>query len=238
MDKDLHERLRKYLEHQLSAEERAYVDQQIQSDPQWATALQLMQQIRSSARAEVGVSIRQQLEEELERPTTRVKWLRPAIGIAASLALLIACWWMLQSAVAPSQVFANSFEVPKASLARDLGPQNVLNSLLDAYNQGNFDPILEQGPALLTDETIDYTSALAFHLGIAQLQNAQADLALNTFTQVDPESNFHFDALWFKALANLSLDKVQEAKGLLNSLPEKYISPNGRSAKQVLKKLK
>lgn len=238
MDKDLHERLRRYLENQLSEEERLEVDQQLQSIPEWAATLTLLLQLRSSARAEVGAAIRQQVDEELTAPVPRIKWLRPVLGIAASFALLLACWWMMQSPVSSEKLFTDSFEVPKASLARDLNSDNRLNTLLDAFNQGDFTPILQAGPSLLKNETIDYASALAFHLGIAQLQNDQAALALNTLEQVDSESNFHFNARWFEALAHLSLGNTQEAQAILKSLPENYASPNGIARKKILKQLK
>ncbi|MEM6722893.1 MAG: hypothetical protein AAF598_02585 [Bacteroidota bacterium] len=238
MDKNLHELLIQYLDNQLSGKDRQYIDQQLEQDPEWGISLELLTQLRSSAKAEVGAAIRQQLDRELAQQPSKLKWLRPAIGIAVSLLLLLAFWWMIQTPTSPTSLFADTFEAPKASMARTADQTDQLNALLEAFNKGQYEPILNQGPRLLELEKFDHRQALTFYLGIAQLQNHQETLALETFAKVDPESNFHYDAGWFRSLAYLSLGKTAEAAAQLKRLPDNYLSPNGIAPKTVLKQLK
>lgn len=240
MNKDLHDILNQYLENQLSPERKSEVEKKLESNPEWQEGLRLILSLKANARELIKSEIRAQLDEPIIKPKSRISRSRIAMAAAACLFLTFATWGMISVLKTPSsnKLFSQTFELPKASKARNSADQNpAFSKLMESFNQGDYTLVLEDGAQLLKDKNQSQHSSIAYFHGLAALKLEQYEQALNSFDRINKESIYYPDGLWFSALSYLAKDQKENSLLHLNDLPEGYKSPNGIRADSLIKKL-
>ncbi len=95
----------------------------------------------------------------------------------------------------------------------------LFQSAQKMYSAGNCTAALETLETLLTDETFERRPMALLLKGTCQLDQGQAEAALETLQQVPPAAaGLHQDAQWYIALAYLKLERMDDAGSLLRMI--------------------
>lgn len=197
--------------------------------------------------------------EDAKKEKSRLPILSPvfvAMGIAASLLILIAAiwWWQVAKSTVSVQQLANTYliEADPGIGALDLAYRDeVDDSLVALFNR--VAPAWKRLDSLYTAG--DYRNALAeldqlkvldpgfstfsqaewmYYTGMCQLHMGETKIALATLEQVT--SPFLEKASFFRAIALLKLDRKEEAKPLLESIAGATTHPFKEPAGVLLKR--
>lgn len=164
------------------------------------------------------------------------------LSAAAAIALILFAIGPFSQSSANSsgsaQLFAAHYVFPSGpALRAGQVPSSVWEQALNAYNNKNFDvavSLFEQG---LRQGSIDQRDAAYYYLGHAYLSQEQVAAALDAFEKVGQKSLLYPDARWFKALAYLSVNRVEEGVTTLRAIATDDTHHNQAKAQVLLKQL-
>ncbi|MCB0601616.1 MAG: hypothetical protein KDC28_10325 [Saprospiraceae bacterium] len=138
------EKLIDYLYDELSKEERAAFEKELEADPTLRKELQQMQQVRSHLQSVPNLELREPLAMPTATPpqeSHRLRWLKPFYGVAASIAalLLLGAWTGLHVEAGKGElVLAFGKNAVRSQAIQD--PESItpeIQKYLDRYLQAN-----------------------------------------------------------------------------------------------------
>jgi len=230
--------IEKYLNEELSANERTEFEQLQKSDADFAEEVQVAVTLNADFNVKQKMRWQSLLNEqgnvEKETPVRQLtprktyNWIR---NIAAVFILglgLSMAWFMFQSPEAGELADAELMEIYKKPTVTMLDPENggLIDSnwknAITAYEEGQFSiavAAIESSMAKNSeklDEKHFYLGLSYLYEDVANYEKAISHLAkskaLNSSSQLAPQAN------WFMALANLKQGKIKEAKALLQEV--------------------
>ena len=241
-----HEYISKYLNNELSNDEKTVFEENVKSDPVLAKEVK-MQRILIAGFQKADKEAYKKRFQKIDRtlPKTNYRFLEARKYIVTGLALAAILAGVMLLVIKPNQdfneqLFAQNFEAPQYEISRgesDLTP-------------GEYDQIQ---PAIKAYKIKDYKTALpifekAFHqkknhelqyyMAVCQLaQNKTSDAITNLKELKDIVTfTYYNETRWYLALAYLKVGNVKDAKVLLNDLVNSDNSYS-KKAKRVLSKL-
>ncbi len=238
-------RIEKYLDGQMSADERADFEKNISENPVLKEELQLHRQMRLFLAKRDG---RLQLEQQLQQigaeyfPQQSSQTIKgrgnltpifrrygAIMAVAASFALLIAAYFLLRTPLYDQ--FAT--HPPLALVEKSATQEQLQYEAETAFNSRNY----EQAEVLLEQLLRNHPDDLIrIYLGIAKMEAGKIQEARKLFTEVTSEDPAIRDfAQWNLVLSYLKTGDKERCRELAKKLPPD--SPYFEKAKKLLKKL-
>ena len=227
MDKDQHI-IEAYLERTMTSEERLAFEQRLSQEPELSEAYEnevaARELIKQAGRLELKSTLEDfdsQMPMESSQKSVIPLWAKNAMRVAALLILFAGVYqvFLTFTGVNTSEVYDDYFEAYEApSLERDGNESPNWKSVIASYSKKAYKeslPLLQQSEG----EVPDYL--IAFYRGISLMALQQPDLeqAVQNFNAVLASDNdYRQQAEWYKALALLKMEKVEEAKTILKSI--------------------
>jgi len=221
MDKDQHI-IEAYLERTMTSEVRLAFEQRLSQEPALSEAYEnemaARELIKQAGRLELKSTLEDfdsQMPEESTHKSVIPLWAKNAMRVAALLILFAGVYqvFLTFSGVNTSEVYGTYFEAYEApSVERDGNESPNWKLVVASYRNEAYQealPFLEQSKG----EVPDYL--IAFYTGISLMAVQQPDLeqAVQNFnTVLATDNDYHQQAEWYKALALLKMEKVEEAK--------------------------
>ena len=132
----------------------------------------------------------------------RVRFMKMALSAAASIAVLLLSWFAYQSlSSSPSEkLLSEELNKPYETVIRKGNDEELKLKAIEAYNNRSYavaEKYFEQINEI--DEGIDWY----FYIGLCQLYQKQADLAIQSFTAIleQPDKKYEIEANWYLGLA-------------------------------------
>lgn len=170
------------------------------------------------------------LDQPVIRKPLKLWWAVAAIG-----AILIASILFLKP-TSPEALYASTYTKFKnnvVSITRGNSDEKELKMAMIAYEKGEF------SKALPTLKIVSRSNPdVKIYLGIIAMENADFQKASQILTPLSKDNNYRFrdESSWYLALAYLKLDKIEEAKSVLEELKQGN-SRYADKATKVLRKL-
>lgn len=148
---------------------------------------------------------------------TQFTWL----AVAASITLIIGGYWLFQP-LGTEDLYAKYFIADPGlpTVMGDVGSTYEFNDAMVDYKMKNYDTAIEKWKTLL--EKHPESDTLNYYLGMAYLNKGQDQKSLSFLKKksVAGSTVFKNGAQWYEALILIKKDEVQQAKQLLEKLPE------------------
>ncbi|MCG8327304.1 MAG: hypothetical protein MI974_06435 [Chitinophagales bacterium] len=133
----------------------------------------------------------------------RIRFMRMALSVAASIVVLLLSWFAYQSlSSSPSERLLSEelLSKPYEAVSRKGNDEELKLKAIEAYNNRSYavaEKYFEQINEI--DEGIDWY----FYIGLCQLYQKQADLAIQSFTAIleQPDKKYEIEANWYLGLA-------------------------------------
>ncbi len=242
--------LERYFEGDLSEQERAVFAQKLASEPSFAEAFRLEQDLVAGIELAGNQRLRERLniihQEETKREATvkplytgRRWWLLAAAVVAG----LVIGWWWLGSQPSEqklaNQYLEQPFQVEDSFFRGESDDEQVRTDALTLYRKGEFEAaatamrdVMASGNARASDY---------FLAGLCQLYQTTPDYtaALGFFSKASSlDATAYSDEInWYTGLANIKLDNESAAKTALEKVAKSKSSRNAAQAEELLEKL-
>ncbi len=222
------EKIDRYLNGQFSTEEKTVFEKELASDDSLARQVELIKAARNTiihaGRADLKNKF-DQFEKEIAPPVRRIVPFRWMAVAAAILALAVAGIWLMKNNAPadPQQLFTDHFEAYRNPILIRSGENIAGNNwrlAVQAYAKEAYKvaaPLFQQ--SLNDSLTIPYLAH--FYRGVSLLAQEQSDAAaaIPEFDQVlAVDNDYRQQAMWYKGLALLKLNRVGEAEKLFADL--------------------
>lgn len=239
------EYIERYLRNELSEAEREAFEQKLAKDRNLRTELRLQQDITAGIDLFGAEGLKRQLQQS-EEPTTVTKSLpvnpvepsskptkavRPLyffLATAASFALVLTAFWLLNPAASSQELYTAYFE-PYPNVINpiersggdpaDVAPADVAptkaGQAMYYYEQGNYEQAISlfaQVPAI--EEAYQFYWGVSY-LGAEQAREAEITLEPLLFSA---SGVFYEPALWYTSLAQIQSEQIEVAKASLQQL--------------------
>lgn len=219
------ELIERYLNDELSAEEKRQTEQRMSVDPEFKRRLEVFREYRqmysedSQSFRELLQEVNQDYHQKNGRPQKNY-WL-----IAASVSIIglvaAAYFLFLSSASQPEELYAQNFRLPADNLTvRGDADQQMLNEAMALYNDQQFAEALQRFDAWQEQHTdsipVLFYSAMS-HMALGEMQPAIERLKTITRERTAAAS-YSAASRWYLALAYLKVKQLGEAKSLLQDL--------------------
>ena len=241
------EKIDRYLNGELSPEEQLAFDNELLKNEELEEEVELLKAARATAYHAGRSSLKKKLnqfEEEIKTPVRRIVPFRWLAAAAAVLILLVAGIWFSKngrSDAAHEKLFADHFETYRNPILIRGGEKNsdeYWPSAVNAYAKGDFQTAAELFRQSLNDTlTIGYLAH--FYRGVSLLSQPQpdAELAVSALDSVIVlDNDYRLQAMWYKGLSLLYLNKKEEAKHIFSIL-EKEGGYKEKELDDILQKL-
>lgn len=236
------ERIEKYILGKLDEKEMRQVDEELLEN----TTLQiifkekvvLIHGIRKGFDLEMKKTLKN--EELIIRKKKRINKIRYSYisGIAASILLIVASVIILNNREPDLQKLYSNYFAPYPNVENPISRDKEIEyTAFNYYEKGDYTKALE-GFMEMQDMNPDNT-AVIFYTGVTQLalsKNIEAIKSFSVLSKIKDE-RFERPALWYTALAWISLENASKAREVLvqlNSGDDKY----SKNAKSLLKKIR
>lgn len=218
------ELIERYLNDELSAEERKQTEQRMSADPEFKRKLEVFREFRQiySDDSQSFRALLKEVDEEYRqnRKPKNNYWL-----IAASvsiLALLAAAYFLfLSPAQQPEELYAQHFSLPADNLTvRGDESQQLLNQAMSLYNEQQFEQALQRFDAWQAQhgDTIPvvFYSAMS-HMAQGEMESAIAKLRMIIMERT-ADATYTAASRWYLSLAYINDGQKQKAEDLLKDL--------------------
>jgi predicted Zn-dependent protease len=218
------ELIERYLNDELSAEERKQAEQRMSFDPEFKRKLEVFREFQQmySEESQSFRTLLKEVDEEYQqdRKPKNSYWL-----IAASVSLIgllaAAYFLFLSPAPQPEELYAQNFSLPADNLTvRGDEDQQLLNEAMVLYSDRQFDEALQRFDAWEAQHTDSIP--VMFYSAISQMALGEMKPAITQLRAItlDRSANASYSAAshWYLALAYLKAKQVSEARSLLQDL--------------------
>ncbi|MEO1260470.1 MAG: hypothetical protein AAFZ15_16865 [Bacteroidota bacterium] len=220
------EKIDHYLSGLLSPEDRLAFENELLENEQLEKEVELVKAARNAVvhtgRADLKNKF-DQFEKELETPVRQILPFRWMAAAAAVLVLLVAGIWFSKNNINlndPEKIFADHFETYRNPILIRSGENEVddiWQSAVNAYAKGEYGQAALLFQTSLNDSlTIGYLAHFYRGVSLLSQQNPNPEIAIQAFDQVlNTENDYRLQAMWYKGLSLIYLNKKEEAKDIL-----------------------
>lgn len=222
----MEEQIDKYLQGQLSADERTAFEARCKAEPALAAALGDFVSAEHAARryarqARFG-ELNAMYDELAASGKTKVRSmnLRTYMMVAAAAVVALAgvfLGYQQLKPTSPAGLYAAHVTPFPLSFQRGASTED-LNQLSEVYYQKDYEKAIILAENLLADSTVENKNKLYMCLGMSLLFNGQTTEAIAAFHQVDSVSSFIENAQWYTALAYLKAKDLAAAKPIFEQI--------------------
>jgi len=218
------ELIERYLNDELSAEERKQAEQRMSADPEFRRKLEVFREFRQiySEDSQSFRTLLKEVDEEYrqDRKPKNHYWL-----IAASVSLiglLAAAYFLFLSPVSqPEELYAQNFSLPADNLTvRGDEDQQLLNEAMALYNNRQLDEALQRFDAWQAQH--GDTIPVVFYSAMSHMGQGEMDSAIEQLKTImldrSADASYSAASRWYLALAYLKVDQKEEARSLLHDL--------------------
>jgi tetratricopeptide (TPR) repeat protein len=156
-----------------------------------------------------------------EEPEAKKRSIWPVmLAAAAGLLLLLSVFIFFPGKNSPEMLYAQFTEAIVLSPGQR-GPTETDDSFMQAnafFNQKQYRDAISLLEQVLADTAFQRKDYALLHLGLCYLNLEQYDKASESLKQVDSQSTFRYDSMWYQALIAVKLGKSAEAEALLKQL--------------------
>ena len=150
-------------------------------------------------------------------------------SVAASIVFVLGFWFMMQG----NSDYSEFYQHESANFTERGSIIQNLRLAQDAFNKKNYKTAIENFEIVL--KSYDKPEVRFFY-GISLLEENKVDEAINTFSNLQNGKSIYKDkAIWYLALSNLKLNKLEECKNYINQIPED--AEDYEKAQKLLKKI-
>ncbi|MVO09477.1 hypothetical protein GOQ30_09940 [Flavobacterium sp. TP390] len=222
----MNELIEKYFENNLTSKEQKELEDKLENDAEFRSEFEFYTELKKA----VMVSERQKIKNQIQAFETAKKessakfTIRKLLPYAALFAIVFSLvLYFSSNQNSNASLYASHFEpypnVEISNLRNDSNSSSEKEAFT-AYDLGDYKLAQELFGKIIETEPKDY---LYFYNGICLMELNKYDLALTQFNAItDANSKYYEKGIWFKALANLKLNKVTTTKELLNELVTNY----------------
>ncbi|MEM1220272.1 MAG: tetratricopeptide repeat protein [Bacteroidota bacterium] len=243
----LKELLDRYLEGDLTTEERAAFEAQAKENPDLDREIKLHRMVQSTLSNAAERKLRdnlQRIREERHAPPqqeTKVRTLTPRrwLNIAATLLLFaLGAWWLFQPGANSPELIAQEIlqddRLDRTELSAD---RSLVQDGIKAYNRGDF----AQAAQLFKEydqQTNPPDWEVRVFLGKALLQQKSYNEAKDFLSSVETSGSlYETEAKWWLAILDLQQQKPKQAKNRLQEVANNKRSDYAEQAQQILREL-
>jgi tetratricopeptide (TPR) repeat protein len=216
----------KYLDGELSMEEKKQFEALIGKDPRLAADADFIKEINEAILDDDVSALREKLREILDpegmqKPVSTPRTLILRIAVAASVIMLVSlAAGYLIFRDSSTRLFAEYYQ-PYQTFIRTRSHEASRDDFMKAclfYQEGKYQESFEIFKTFLDKEPQD--PAGHFYLGLCALELQQFDLAIREFTRTEQgiETPYSLHAQWYLALAYLETKQFKEARKYLDIL--------------------
>lgn len=193
--------------------------QRLESDTDLQQAFVQYQQdlkvIRAGAKEQLKKKAASALDKQ-EQKKVKIFPLKRLLQIAAALVFLVVSVFLIKNinhTSSTTDLFAAHFELPDPAGERNANPQTeIWNKAMAAYSKQDFKKTIELLSPLVKQNDFPFADRGNLYVGLSQLMQNENQKALESFDAINVESSFVQDAEWFRALAFLKMENLEEAK--------------------------
>ncbi|CAN0497924.1 unnamed protein product [Scytosiphon promiscuus] len=106
---------------------------------------------------------------------------------------------------------------------------------MEAYNKGNYAMTIEILNSYLEKSPQDF--GIALYLGIAQMEEGNNEMAVESFKTAKKSQKFKQQAQWYEALLYMKSNQTQKLKSSLIEISEDNQHYKNKKAKELLEKV-
>lgn len=218
-NEETHQLIDRYFQKNLDSEETALFEKKFQVDPDFREAVNEHKLLIEGIEEHSLKAMLNNFHEELDESPIIKKPFYARYAIAASLMVLIGvtAFFVIFGESQNEKLFANYFK-PDPGLPTTMSTTSnyVFFEGMVSYKRENYKEAILQWEPLLAEDPANDT--LAYFLGVAHLANKEIQQAENylTITEMQTESIFHEEALYYLALAQIKSDRPKEAEKTLS----------------------
>lgn len=220
----LMDRMDKYLEGAMSEEEIKAFESELQTNSELARAFEQHKEtiltIESIGMKDEIAEVIRQNRNQSEKKARTVSFNRSAIAVAASLVILIGAFFFLKPSGTSSglSLYSSLYQAdPGLPTLMGATDNPIFSDAMVSYKEGKYQEALESFNVLSVANPGNDT--LAFYQGICYLELNQTQESIQSFDQIDPSKPIWGNkAEWYKAMAWLKADQVQNAREILEQI--------------------
>ena len=243
--------IEKFVLDDLTKNEEIYLDKQLRANPELNKTLEFNKKLIHSIQKTHLIEFRKQLTRARRemlfgnKNTTIHTKNKPALKliykIAASVIILIAAGWIIQSlffsTITPDELYATYYEpYPAEFISRSTHVRDEINNkLLSLYEQKQYKQIVDNIiPSLHIEENDNYLCLL---IGISYMETGQFENAKIYFRKIlnHPKNIYYRDAEWYMVFCHARLNAEDQARTLLNKIKNSN-SPYAQKAKKLARR--
>ncbi|MBR9919954.1 MAG: hypothetical protein GYB31_03885 [Bacteroidetes bacterium] len=242
MKKNDYDLIHKYLWGELSDSEAKEVEERRQNDTAFAAALREEEEMKAFLKKQPA---REKLEKASSNlgnqyfqadtpPKQKVKrrWLYGIAAAAVIAAVFLMTWLWAFPPTAQELYQTYAVHYPLEMTERSSG--GSLAAIDKAFNSGEYASAVPLLESHLVQQRADNYALLYY--GIAMMESGQVEKALNVFEFLaGGTSLYNEDAKWYRALALLKMERIEEAKEALAEIPRE--SSRYASARKLQRQL-
>ncbi|MEL6558242.1 MAG: hypothetical protein AAFQ94_08665 [Bacteroidota bacterium] len=160
------------------------------------------------------------LEEEISHDRKTINLKQITIGIAASIALIIASYFVINSGenVSNLEIFYSYYDAYPA-LQNIRGSETDLNKeIIGAYSERKYALAIR----LIESKTADKADDINLILSISFIEQKSYEKALSTLGLIDSDGLFSEQKQWYEALTLIALERTQDAITILRSFEKTH----------------
>jgi len=225
MDTRTIEKIEKYLDRELKAEDIRNIEDQMKNDPDFAKEVQLNKELSQAIMEKDVMNLRRSMQSIHEKHNNRRKlagkviklfeektYATTSIAAAIVLALVVGALMIFGVQNQPAEnLFASYYQPDEAVMIVRSGsnPEDIdLKEALLAYHEKNYDNAI----ALLDKQNNNILAK--YYLGLSYLETDKINNAITTFKAIIDHNNNLFveQAEWYLALCYVKNDQEAEAK--------------------------
>lgn len=258
---NLLERIDRYLQDEMSSEEKAQFEQELANDPYLREEVAIERRLRFALENLEEDQLRHELRESNKtlnqiRASTPIDFENHAtatkhgklfklisnnkkyLSLAGILLMAVICtYFLLYQQKSSDYLFTQYYEKPPNTIAVDTrhgaNANNELKTLMLNYEKGHYQSTLIKADQYLEDHP--EKSQVRFYRGIVHLELGQHHQAIEDLKTALENANTYRDrSLWFLALAYLAKDQQDKAKQTLKSLNQRPPSNYQEKGAQLL----
>ena len=211
------EEIRKYINGELSEEQKKRIENLAVNDPEMADTLREEMLIASAASAvkeDELIKRMQKLETSTSHQSNRSssvwRWAAAVVVISLSTYFLLSTG----SSSSSEQLFDQYFEPYQNVVGQSRGNEEV--EFLKYYDTQDYENAIEELSTYLKKNPGDETAH--FYLGVSYLATGKAKNSINQFSTISDSSRFSTQVRWYTALAHIANEDADLAKPILKEL--------------------
>jgi len=226
----------KYLHHEMTAQERLVFEDRMKNDPQLKKHFDMENTIIKGIEAFGSQRFKERVGNEIHNYHQSKKG-RNWLYIVAMLVLLVAISGYLylqsepQTQPEPTKIYATHFQAPNLATAQRSNELTDLESRVKAfYNEKDYSQIITT-----LRETNPGSAELSLILGIAYLENGDANQSIQSMSEITEADVYYYDHKeWYTALAQVKLGQLDQAKTAFAKIAQDANHDHQKDAQMIL----